>query len=105
MWDSDSDRSKLGDFTKGKSDGNKEINLPIIKREIEIDEKYHVSQSEVALAWILSKKMVASVILGATNIHHIDRAAKAFNLRLRDEDINYLEESYLPHNVVGALYK
>lgn len=49
--------------------------------------------------------MVASVILDATKVRHIDDAAKALNLRLSEEDINCLEELHLPHNVVGELYK
>lgn len=105
MWDADTSRSRLDDFAKGKYDSSKDIDLPIIKREIEIAEKYGVSQSEIALAWLLSKKPVTSVIIGATKVKHLDAANNATNLILTEEDISYLEELYLPHKVVGALYQ
>lgn len=105
MWDADTTRSKLDAFAKGKYDSTKDMDFPIIKREIEVANKYNVSQSEVALAWLLSKTQVASVIIGATKESHIDAACAATNLVLAADDIAYLEELYLPHKVVGALYK
>lgn len=104
-WDADTKRSSLDAFAKTKYDSTKDIDLPIIEREIKIALKYNVSQSEVALSWLLSKEPVASAIIGATKEGHIDAACKALNLNLSQEDINYLEELYLPHKVVGAIYK
>lgn len=105
MWDADTARSKTDTVAKGKYDSTKDMDIDIIKREIEVAKKYGVSQSEVALAWLLSKEIVASVIIGATKEHHIDSACKATEFKLNDDDVLYLEELYLPHKVVGALYK
>lgn len=104
-WVSDTLRNKLDDFAKSKYDDTKDIDYPIVLREIEIANKYQVSQSEVAIAWLLSKEVVGSIIVGASKIKHIEDAIKAVDLKLSPEDINYLEELYVPHKVVGALDK
>ena len=46
---------------------------------------------------------VASPVVGATKIHHIDTAVKAVELKLTNEDAKYLEELYKPHELVGVL--
>lgn len=105
LWDADTSRSKEDVFAKGKYDSTKDEDLPIIKREAEIAKKYGVSQTQVALAWLLSKRNVASPIIGITKEKYLDDAVNCLNLHLSEEDINYLEELYQPHKVVGALYK
>lgn len=57
--------------------------------------------TEIALAWLLTK--VASPVVGATRLSHIDGAAKATELSLSDEEIRYLEELYVPHKLVGVM--
>ena len=34
---------------------------------------------------------------------HLDEAISALDVTLSDEEIEYLEELYQPHNIVGAL--
>ena len=38
-----------------------------------------------------------------TKAAHFDDAAGALSVKLRGEDIAYLEEPYLPHRIVGAI--
>ena len=68
---------------------------------IELADKYSVSMTEVSLAWLLTK--VTSPVVGATKFHHIDGAVKSVDLQLSDDDINYLEELYVPHKIVGVM--
>lgn len=42
-------------------------------------------------------------VVGATKKHHIDGAVNAFNVKLTDDDIKYLEEPYVPHNLEGVM--
>lgn len=42
-------------------------------------------------------------IIGATKESHLTDALPALELKLSQEDITYLEEVYLPHQVVGAI--
>ena len=57
--------------------------------------------SEVALAWLLTK--VTSPIVGATKPHHVETAVNSVDLKLTAEEIAYLEELYVPHELVGVM--
>ena len=76
------------------------LNL-FIKRVYEISQNYGGSMTEVSLAWLLKK--VTSPVVGATKMHHVDGAVNAVDLRLSDDDINYLEEPYIAHDLVGVM--
>ena len=96
-----SKRLETDTYAKGKYDGSADVDAKIIERVIELAEKYSVSMTEISLAWLLTK--VESPVVGATKFHHIDGAVKAVDLQLTDEDINYLEELYQPHKLVGVM--
>lgn len=59
--------------------------------------------TEVSLAWLLTK--VTSPVVGATKFHHIEGAAAAVELNLTLDEIKYLEEKYVPHELVGVMAK
>ncbi len=96
-----SKRLQEDSYAKFKYDATAEQDSKIIARVIELSEKYGVSMTEISLAWLLTK--VESPVVGATKFHHIDGAANATNLKLSAEDINYLEELYTPHKLVGVM--
>lgn len=73
----------------------------IIERVEELALKHDVSMSEISLAWLLTK--VTSPIVGATKPHHIETAVNSVELMLTDEEIAYLEEPYVPHELVGVM--
>lgn len=60
-----------------------------------------VTSPQIALAWILSKPYVTSPIIGATKMEHLDQAIAALEIKLSEEEIRRLEESYTPHPVLG----
>ncbi len=96
-------RGETDEIAKKKYDSSLEKDTIIIERVKEIAEKYNVQRAEVALAWLLKKEQVVSPIVGATKFSHLETAVSALNLELTQEDIKYLEEEYVPHNVVGAV--
>jgi diketogulonate reductase-like aldo/keto reductase len=57
--------------------------------------------TQISLAWLLTK--VESPIVGATKLHHIEGAVKSLDVRLTADDIRYLEEPYVPHNLSGVM--
>jgi 1-deoxyxylulose-5-phosphate synthase len=57
--------------------------------------------ARMALAWLLSKPIVAAPIIGATRIEHLDDAIAALDLELSQEEIRELEAPYRPHPVRG----
>ena len=46
---------------------------------------------------------MSAPIVGATKLYHIDGAIKALNVNLTQDDIDYLEELYVPHQIVGTM--
>ena len=105
MWNDDTLRSKTDKTAVKKYDDSKECDLPIVKRIKEIADKMNISMAQVSLAWLLSKKLVASPIIGCTKISQLEDLVKAVKVKLSEEEVKYLEELYKPHNVVGALKK
>ena len=73
----------------------------IVQRVAEIAEKQRVPSAQIALAWVLHKDAITSPIIGATKISHIEDAAAAVSIKLSPEELTYLEESYIPHAIMG----
>lgn len=96
-----SKRFETDTYAKGKYDGSADVDAKIIERVVELSEKYGVTMTEISLAWLLTK--VESPVVGTTKFHHIDGAVKSVDLQLSAEDLNYLEELYTPHKLVGVM--
>ena len=75
----------------------------IVERVARVASERGVPRAQVALAWLLSKSVITSPIVGATKMHHIDDAVAATSLGLTAEEISLLEEPYAPHGVVGFI--
>lgn len=103
-WKSDSKRGKTDRVAMGKYDRMEQQDILIVKRVWELAEKYHCTMAQVAIAWQWTKG-VASPIIGATKARYFDDAAGAFRIKLTSEDMEYLEEPYVPHPIVGAIDK
>ena len=88
-------------YAKFKYDKTAEADNKIIERVEEIALKRGVSMTEVSLAWLLTK--VTSPVVGATKLTHIEGAVKSVELELTQDEINYLEELYVPHALAGVM--
>lgn len=73
----------------------------IISRVAELAERHNVSMTEVSLAWLLTK--VTAPVVGATKPYHIEGAAEAVEFTLSREEIDYIEEPYVPHKLTGVM--
>ncbi len=96
-----SKRLEEDSYARFKYDATAEQDAAIINRVAELAEKRGVSMTEISLAWLLTK--VTSPVVGATKLQHIEGAAKAAELTLAPEECAYLEEPYVPHNLVGVM--
>lgn len=67
----------------------------------QVAETHGVSRAQVALAWVLAHPVVSAPLLGATSVTHLEDDAGALDLELTAEDLELLEEHYVPHDVVG----
>ena len=97
-WDSDSVRSILDQKEGTRYDATEEYDKKIAQRVYELSEKYNVSMANINLAWQYAKG-VAAPIIGITKEKYIDDAIKVFDFKLKEEDIAYLEELYIPHKI------
>lgn len=88
-------------YAKFKYDRTAEADEKVIRRVAELAEKKGVSMTEISLAWLLTR--VTSPVVGATKRSHVDGMVKAVDLVLTEEEINYLEELYVPHPLVGVM--
>lgn len=101
-WNTDTLRSKTDRVAMGKYDRTEEQDIKIVSRVYELALKYGVKMQQIALAWHWAKG-VASPIIGSTKVLHLEDAIKALDVKLTPEDIEYLEEPYIPHRIVGAI--
>lgn len=88
-------------FMHFKYDATAQQDNRIVKRVVQLADRYGVEMTQIALAWLLGK--VESPIVGATKLHHIEGAVKALNVHLTTDDVHYLEEAYVPHNLSGVM--
>ena len=94
-------RQEKDSFMHFKYDSTAEQDNRIVERVVELADRYGVEMTQISLAWLLTK--VESPIVGATKLHHIEGAVKALDIQLTGDDIRYLEEPYVPHNLSGVM--
>ncbi len=99
----DTKRHQTDQVAISKYAKTEEQDSAIVERVAQVAADHSVSMSQIALAWLMHKPLLAAPIIGATKLHHVEDAVKAVDVKLTAEEINYLEELYLPHDVVGAL--
>ena len=77
-----------------------EADVKIIGRVEELAKKKGWKMSHVALAWH-DYKGVSSPIVGFSKVERIDEAVNMKGKKLTEDEVKFLEEEYLPRNVVG----
>ena len=74
--------------------------MKIIGRVEELALKKGWKMSHVALAWLM-KKGISSPIIGISKVERIDEAVDIKGKELTDGEVLFLEEEYVPTNVIG----
>lgn len=78
---------------------NEEADKEIVNRVEELAKKKGVPMSAVATAWALQKG--ACPVVGLSTRERIDQSLLALSTHLRDDEVKYLEEPYIPRAVAG----
>jgi aryl-alcohol dehydrogenase (NADP+) len=99
-WDESTERSDNDEFGRKLYDTAESDRL-IVERVAAVAEARGVPRAQVALAWVLSKSVVTSPIVGVTKPQHLEDALEAVDLELTAAETASLEEPYTPHPVVG----
>jgi aryl-alcohol dehydrogenase-like predicted oxidoreductase len=66
---------------------DKELGFKVVERMREIAAKYKASVAQVALAWLLAKPVVSSIIIGASKIHQLEDNLKAVEVKLDEAEV------------------
>nr|BFE73742.1 hypothetical protein GCM10020092_070430 [Actinoplanes digitatis] len=77
---------------------DRDVDEPVVDAIQRVAEGRGVAMAQVALAWVLSKPVVSSPIVGATKPNHLRDAVAALALRLTDDEITELENPYRPQD-------
>ncbi|RDW18748.1 aldo/keto reductase [Oceanobacillus arenosus] len=102
-WSETTLRSETDMTQHAKYDPMMEADRSIVKRLAEVATNHGVTRDKIALAWLLNKDQVIAPIIGAQKEGHLESAVAALDIHLTLDEMNYLEELYIPHPVVGAL--
>jgi 1-deoxyxylulose-5-phosphate synthase len=100
-WSETTQRSETDQIQKSKYDSTADADRLVVERVASLAEKHGVPRIHIALAWLLQKEPVTSPIIGATKISHLEGAVGALSVKLTPEEMAFLEESYVPHQIVG----
>jgi aryl-alcohol dehydrogenase-like predicted oxidoreductase len=75
----------------------------VVDRCMAVASERGVPSAQVALAWLLHRPGVTAPIVGATKPGHLEDALAAETLSLSAEEMQRLEEPYVPHPVLGHI--
>ncbi len=94
-------RSETDRFGKVLYAATEEADRRVLVALDAIAKRRGVPHAQVALAWLAQKEGVASPIVGATKMQHLEEAVAALEVRLSGDEIKALEAPYVPHAVAG----
>ena len=95
-WGETTPRSESEATAVRKDETNAESDRKIVEAAATIAKERGVSQASIALAWLLSKPVVAAPIVGTLKEKHIDDAIAALSVSLTGEEVARLEAPYTP---------
>ena len=100
-------KQDYGDTPRAKSDDYAQrmyftdADFAVVDRVVDVAKRRGIKPAQVALAWILAKPGVTAPIVGASKLSHLDDAVEALNVSLTSDEVQRLEEPYLPHRILG----
>jgi aryl-alcohol dehydrogenase-like predicted oxidoreductase len=93
---------------------DRELGFKLVERMREIAKAHEGSVAQVALAWLLSKAVVSSIIVGASKQHQLEDNLRAVKVKLSEAEVSELDAmttptTLYPHwfniNLVDAKHK
>jgi aryl-alcohol dehydrogenase-like predicted oxidoreductase len=100
-WSETTARLETDPIAKSKYDATTDADKRVVERLAEIAEKRDVPRTQIALSWLLHKEPVVAPVIGATKISQLESPVESVSIRLTPEEISYIEEPYVPHQIVG----
>ncbi|MEK4142582.1 aldo/keto reductase [Paenibacillus odorifer] len=103
-WGETDERAKVDAIATAIYSSTADSDRLVVEHVAEVAATRGVPMSQIALAWLLHKEPVTSTIVGTTEISHIEDAVAALSIKLTPEEMDLLEESYVPHPVLGMTF-
>lgn len=75
---------------------DKETGFKVVDEVKQIAAAHNASAAQVALAWLLSKPVVSSILVGASKISQLENNLKAIDVQLSDDETKKLDELTQP---------
>ena len=101
VWDTETARTRTDEYGNKMYAATVEGDRKIVGQVAAVAAARGVPKAQVALAWLAQKPFVTAPIVGASKPQHLDDAVAALTLKLEPAEIARLEESYVPHAIVG----
>ena len=95
-WGEKTSRSEAEAAAGHKDETNAQSDQKIVEAVGEIAKERGVSRASIALAWLRTKSVVASPIVGALKTKHIDDAIATLAVTLTEAEVARLESPYTP---------
>jgi aryl-alcohol dehydrogenase-like predicted oxidoreductase len=102
-WAESTERYETDPIAKMKYGATAEADKLVVERVAQVAEKKAVPRAHIALSWLLQKDPVVAPVIGATKIPHLESAVESLSVQLTPEEIAYLEEPYVSHQLVGLI--
>ena len=99
-WESSSVRGTTDNTMVNKYDHDREIDMPVIERVAKVAADHGVPMAQVALAWHWARGVEAPIV-GCSSTARVDDAVAALDVALSTEEVDFLEDLYQPHQLVG----
>ncbi|HTB22334.1 MAG TPA: aldo/keto reductase [bacterium] len=101
-WGEDqTSRARTDAFAAKLYAATKESDRQVVDRVEALSKKRGLPMAQIALAWVLGKSPVSAPILGVTKAGHLKDGLAALSVQLSKEEVEHLEEPYVPHAVAG----
>jgi aryl-alcohol dehydrogenase-like predicted oxidoreductase len=100
-WESKTGRSETDEFGKTLYRQTEESDKKTVDAVAAVADARRVPRAQVALAWVAQQDAVTAPIVGATKPNHLDDAAAAVELVLTADELEQLEQHYVPHAIEG----
>jgi diketogulonate reductase-like aldo/keto reductase len=75
---------------------DKEMGYRVVDALKEVAKRHDATAARVALAWVLGRPAVSSVIIAARNAEHLEDNIRAVDLRLSGDDVRLLDAASDP---------
>jgi aryl-alcohol dehydrogenase (NADP+) len=79
----------------------RDADFAVVDRLSEIASGRGENNAMIGYAWLLHQPGLAAPIVGASRIAHIEEAVAAVEIKLSEEEVQQLNEPYVPHQVLG----